>query len=70
MHAETAVIRLLLAAIIRNFDEETQKNVTACLERQRTHWEDGFDRDQFNLENLWVDRAIMCIRNPSILDFA
>jgi len=70
MHAETKVIRLLLAAVLMEADGDNVKNMLAYLERQRPSGSCGdgnFDRNQIALENDMIDKAIMCVKYPTML---
>jgi hypothetical protein len=70
MHAETKVIRLLLAAVLMEAEGDNVSNMVAYLNRQRPSGSCGdgnFDRNQIALENEMIDKAIMCVRYPTML---
>lgn len=70
MHEETKIIRLLLAAVLMEADATTMDNMIAYLERQRPSGSCGdgmFDRTQITLENQMIDKAIMCVKYPTML---
>lgn len=70
MHAETKIIRLLLAALLSEVDENTEKNMIFYLEQKRPSGSCGdgnFDRAQIALENETIDKAITRIKFPSAL---
>ena len=69
MHAETKVIRLLLAAVLREADDDNVENMLTYLEWQRPSGSCArqLRPNQIALENEMIDKAIMCVKYPTML---